>query len=153
MTADAHACLQEAAQRLSTKPKCDKRSYPLKLKLLDCYCDLTDLMLTTEILASSELQTLFDGFCGAVMSGELVAKSLAERINICREVAMILTEAHVGVSETYPITWHPELLNLIKKSGYTYKAVSVAQKNFFGAAGPFWIEMASLVIRQLQESG
>jgi hypothetical protein len=89
-------------------------------------------MLTTEILASSELQTLFDGFCGAVMSGELVAKSLVERINICREVAMILTEAHVGVSETYPITWHPELLKSHQEKWlYVQGSISSTKKLFW----------------------
>lgn len=41
------------------------------LKLLDCYCDLTDRKLTHLSLSSGSLRTVISGFIGAVRSGEL----------------------------------------------------------------------------------
>ncbi|MFE2006921.1 hypothetical protein ACFW6U_16215 [Pseudomonas guariconensis] len=111
MTAEAHECLQTAVETLSTTPKSDKRSYPLKLKLLDCYCDLTNTTLTRAALCTSEIQVLFDSFCGAVMSGDLVNKPQNQRANICRELAMILNKAREENPDLWPITWQPKALH------------------------------------------
>lgn len=108
MAPEASTSLQEAVDRLSKKPKNDKRSYPLKLKLLDCYCDLVGTPMTIELLTSPEIQTVFDGFCSAVMSSEFVKKAHSERLNICREVATILKETQAANSEFWPLAWCPE---------------------------------------------
>jgi hypothetical protein len=107
-TPEANTILDDAIIRLSKTSGNDKRSYPLKLKLFDCYCDLTGTSLTVDLLKSSEIQTVLDNFCGAVMNGDFVLKKAhADRQNICREVAMILREAQAVNSGIWLIEWRP----------------------------------------------
>lgn len=136
MTQEAHSALHEAVTRLSTKPKSDNRSYPLKLKLLDCYCDLMASPLTVNLLASAEIQTLFDGFCGAVMSGDFVKKGRKGRTVICREVAMILKEAQTANPEFWPIDWQFNALEFHRELWMEAKGKVSDTKKLFWCGWP-----------------
>ena len=91
-TPAADEVFSKAVATLSRKPGFDKRSYPLKLKLFDCYCDLSNVPVTEILMKTPQMQDVFDGFCVAVMSGNLVQKNKNERLNICREIFYILTK-------------------------------------------------------------
>ncbi|UZM16204.1 hypothetical protein LZV00_11035 [Pseudomonas kielensis] len=77
------------------------------LLAVDCYCDLTDQNVDSVTLRSPGLRKIFEGFCGALATEDLIPGSARRREMVCRNVATVVNAASASDPTIIPIEWEP----------------------------------------------
>ncbi|WP_343077590.1 hypothetical protein [Pseudomonas sp.] len=74
---------------------------------VDCYCDLTEQNVDSGTLRSPVLRRIFEGFCGALATEDLIPGSARRREMVCRNVATVVNAASASDPTIIPIDWEP----------------------------------------------
>ncbi|UVL05981.1 hypothetical protein [Pseudomonas sp. B21-047] len=80
----------------------------LTVYMLECYCDLAGLRVTQAMLTTSCLATIHNGFCGALLSGQLIKLSSFRTRRFCRYFASILQKIKIQFPSMQRKKWQPE---------------------------------------------
>ncbi len=105
--------LKDAYQRiLESEPhQCEvPASLSIPLRLLECFCDLTDRKITVETIQSPELPEILDEFTAALAGSSLANISSQTSGKYCRLLHRVFNEVAIAQHSPQNIAWNPQNL-------------------------------------------